>query len=152
MPISGEMVHFAYMGEWLQTLKLYLGKWPEMAKDYFQGTWGLDPTFAVQVGLLYAALHFAGLNPRITSGFRDPAKQRAMRAAWDAGNRVGLRVRPADPDGSRHCKTSFTGSPASLAVDMPCDNEQLAAQIAKALGFRAGLYFNPPDPGHYDRG
>lgn len=140
------------MDQWLQTLKSYLGNWPEKAKEYFRETWGLDPIIAFQVGLLYAALHFAGLAPKITSGFRDPKKQRDMRAAWDRGERQGLRVRPADPDTSRHCRTTLGGSPASQAVDMPCSNDALAAQIGKALGLRAGYYFTPSDPGHFDGG
>lgn len=138
--------------EWLAKLRQYLGSWPSDAASYFKATWGCSPTFAVKVATLYAALHFAGLKPRITSGFRDPVKQKAMRDAWDRGDREGLRVRPADPDGSRHCRTTMGGAPASAAIDMPCSNEQLAAQIAKALGLRAGLYFTPADPGHYDEG
>jgi hypothetical protein len=102
--------------------------------------------------MLYAALHFAGLRPRITSGFRDPVKQSAMRAAWDRGDRAGLRVRPADPKNSFHCREASRGVGASLAIDMPCDNDALGAQIAQALGLRAGYYFTPSDPGHYDMG
>lgn len=135
--------------EWIAQIRKIGQKWAEDAAAYFRDTLGLHPTFAGQAALLYLALHFAGLKPRITSGFRDPAKQRAMRAAWDRGDRQGLRVRPADPDGSDHCKTTLTGSPASRGIDMPSDNEELAAQIAKALGLTPGLYFKTPDPGHY---
>jgi hypothetical protein len=35
---------------------------------------------------------------------------------------------------------------------MPCSDNALAAKVATALGLRAGQYFNPPDPGHYDEG
>jgi len=135
--------------QWIQEIRRIGEKWASQAAEYFQSEWGLDPTFAVKAALLYLALHFAGLAPRITSGFRDPEKQRAMRAAWDRGDRVGLRARPADPATSAHCQTSWSGSPASLAIDMPSTNEALAAQIASALGLKAGYYFNPPDPGHY---
>jgi len=140
------------VGEWLRKLSDYLGKWPSEAAGYFREVWGLDPTFAVRAALLYAALHFAGLRPRITSGFRDPVKQASMRAAWDRGDRAGLVVRPADPKGSFHCREASRGVPASLAIDMPCDNDALAAQIAQVLGLRAGFYFSTPDPGHYDMG
>ncbi len=140
------------MAEWLAEARKFLGSWPSSAAGYFQSTWGCSSTFAVKAALLYGILWLAGLNPRITSGFRDPAKQRAMREAWDRGDRQGLVVRPADPDGSRHCRTSLLGSPASAAIDMPCADNTKAAQLAKLLGLRAGLYFNPPDPGHYDEG
>lgn len=139
------------MGEWLRKLSDYLGKWPSEAVPYFRDVWGCDPTFAVKVAMLYAALHFAGLSPRITSGFRDPRKQAAMRAAWDRGDRQGLRVRPADPSTSMHCR-EVSGRAASLAIDMPCSNEALGAQIAQALGLRAGYFFTVSDPGHYDNG
>lgn len=139
------------MGEWLDKLRKMAGNWPDLAAPYFIQEWGLDSIFAVRVGLLYLALHFAGLRPRITSGFRDPRKQAAMRAAWDRGERAGLVVRPADPKNSLHCLEAG-GRPASRAIDMPCDNNVLAAEIARGLGLRAGQYFSTPDPGHYDMG
>lgn len=140
------------MDKFIQEIREIGDQWAKNAVFYFASNWGLDPTFAVRVGLLYLALHFAGLSPRITSGFRDPAKQRAMRADWDAGRRAGLRVRPADPSTSLHCREAKRGVGASLAIDMPCSNEALGAQIATALGLRAGYYFTPSDPGHYDMG
>jgi hypothetical protein len=139
------------VGEWLRKLTDFAGSWPREAAPWFVSTWGLDPTFAVKVGILYLALYFAGLHPRITSGFRDPRKQAAMRAAWDRGERQGLRVRPADPKASLHCR-EVSGRPASQAIDMPCDNEALGAQLAQALGLRAGYFFTVSDPGHYDNG
>lgn len=138
--------------EWVAKLRKIGDQWAKDAAAYFVATWGLDPTFAVRAGLLYLALHFAGLSPRITSGFRDPRKQQAMRDAWDRGDRRGLRVRPADPKASNHCHEARKGVPASLAIDMPCSNEALAAQLATALGLRAGYYFKVSDPGHYDMG
>lgn len=139
------------MGEWLDKLRRIAGRWPDDAAPYFVQTWGLDAAFAVRVGLLYLALYFAGLNPRITSGFRDPKKQAAMRAAWDRGERAGLRVRPADPRNSLHCQEAG-GKPAARAIDMPCSDDRLAADIGKALGLRAGYYFTTSDPGHFDAG
>lgn len=139
------------MAKWIEELKRFLALWPDQAARYFVDQWGMNPIFAVRCALLYAALHYAGLKPRITSGWRDPKKQAAMRAAWDRGERQGLRVRPADPSTSKHCLTA-AGRPCSQAVDMPCDNDELAAQIGKALGLRAGFYFSQPDPGHFDAG
>lgn len=139
------------MEKWITEFRRWAGNWPELARGYFVGSWGLDPTFAVRAGTLYLALWALGKNPRVTSGFRSPTKQAAMRAAWDRGDRAGLRVRPADPRGSYHCRGT-DARPASQAIDMPCDDDRLGAQVAQALGLRAGLTFSPPDPGHYDSG
>jgi len=138
------------MQEWVKALIRWAGTWPEMASHYFASTYGLDPVFAVRAALLFLALHTAGLKPRVTSGFRDPAKQKAMREAWDRGQRSGLRARPADPKTSAHAQTSWTGSPAAKGIDIVTTNDKMAADIAKAIGLRAGYYFNDPDPGHFD--
>ena len=123
--------------------------WCVEATPYFRESLGLQSAFARPVARLYLSLWFAGLAPRLTSGFRDPSKQRELRALWDSGVRRGFLAKPANPDTSLHCKTSFTGAPASRAVDMPCTNDRLAAQIASQLGIGAGLNFREPDPGHY---
>ncbi len=140
------------MEDWVMKLKAWAGKWPEQAVPYFVSAWGLNRGFASRAAMLYLACWAAGLNPRVTSGFRDPKKQAAMRAAWDRGDRAGLIVRPADPSKSKHCSTSITGAPDALAIDMQCKDNELAARIGKALGLRAGLYFTTPDPGHFDAG
>lgn len=137
--------------EWVANFRKWAGNWPEMARAYFAASYGLDPTFAVKAAALYLALWALGKNPRVTSGFRSPTKQAAMRAAWDRGERAGLVVRPADPKASMHCQGTDS-RPASLAIDMPCDDNALGARVAEALGLRAGQYFKVPDPGHYDNG
>jgi len=149
---SPNLGYYLAMDEWVMKLRAWAGQWPAQAVPYFVSTWGLNKAFAAKVALLYLACWAAGLNPRVTSGFRDPKKQAAMRAAWDRGDRVGLVVRPADPKTSKHCSTTMTGAPNSLAVDMQCTDNELAARIGKALGLRAGLYFTNPDPGHFDEG
>lgn len=121
--------------------------WAKSASTYFAQGYGLNGAFALAVARLYISLWAAGLSPRITSGFRDPAKQREMQARWDAGDRAGLRVRPATT--SAHSTTSFIGAPAATAIDMPCTDEKRGAAIAKSLGLGAGLAFSTPDPGHY---
>lgn len=113
-------------------------------------TWGLNPDFALKIAVLYLALLMLKLNPRVTSGFRDPKKQEELVRRWNAGDRKGFIGKPASPDTSRHCRTTMTGGPNSMAIDMPCDDNNRAALIAKALGLRAGVDFN--DPGHYDNG
>jgi len=125
--------------------------WAKSAASYFREAYGLEGDFALNCARLYVALWGKGLNPRITSGFRDPKKQAAMRAAWDRGDRAGLRVRPADPAGSAHCKTSFLGFPAARAIDMPCNDDRAAAAVASALGLKAGITFSVSDPGHYQK-
>jgi len=122
--------------------------WAKGAASYFRDTYGLEGNFALAAARLYVALWGAGLNPRITSGFRDPAKQKVMRDAWDRGERAGLRARPAAS--SQHTHTNWLGRPASRAIDMVSSDEKRAADIATRLGgIGAGLLFSQPDPGHY---
>lgn len=136
------------MNEWIKGLKEWAGRWPKDAASYFAETFGLDSDFALRVAMLYLALYAAGLNPRITSGYRDGAKQDAMRKAWDAGQRQGLRARPAKD--SLHTIKSWLGKPGAKAVDIVTTNDRLAADIGQALGLRAGYYFTARDPGHFD--
>jgi len=126
-----------------------MGQWLENAAKYLETQWGIDSTAARKFALLLAYLQQYGLAPQITSGFRDPSKQAAMRAAWDRGDRAGLRARPADPKASDHCQETWTGSAASKAIDIKCRDEVLAGRIAQALGLTAGIFFSTPDPGHY---
>jgi len=124
-------------------------QWAVSAGPYFQRSLGLTSAFAVPAARLYIALWAAGLNPRISRGWSDPSHQAALRAAWDRGDRSGLRVRPADPANSLHCKSTFLGSPDAKAVDMPCSDDAKGASIARSLGIGAGIAFSTPDPGHY---
>jgi len=121
--------------------------WARSAAPYFRDAYGLDGDFALPVARLFIALWGNGLNPRVTSGFRDPSKQKEMQARWDAGDRAGLRARPAT--NSAHSTTGFFGGPAARAIDMVSSNETLAAQLATRLKVGAGLYFQKSDPGHY---
>lgn len=135
--------------KWIADLKAWAGLWPSQAVEYFVGAWGLNPGFAAKVAVLYLAQWVLGLDPRITSGWRDPEKQAHMRARWDAGDRSGLRARPADPDKSKHCRTTIAGGPNSMAIDIVSNDETLSAHIAQALGLTPGMFFRTPDPGHY---
>lgn len=135
---------------WIKQLESHVREWSKQAARYFEEAWGLAPSFAIRVAVLYAGLHFAGLRPQITSGFRDPEKQAAMRAAWDAGNRAGLRARPALSSAHTMVKKGFLkSSPASEAIDIKSTDETRAAAIARALGLGTGMDFRDPDPGHY---
>lgn len=120
--------------------------WLKETAAFLKAQYGLESSFADRVALLLGYFLQYGLNPRITSGFRDPNHQAAMRAAWDRGERQGLRARPAAS--SQHTATSW-GRPAAKAIDITTSNDRLAAQIATALKIGAGLLFKDPDPGHY---
>lgn len=120
--------------------------WAREAAPYFQTAGGLSGAFALQAARLFIAFWGAGLNPRIASGFRDPAHQRALQARWDAGDRAGLRARPATT--SKHM-TMNMGRPAATAIDMPCSDDKKGAAIAGNMGVGAGWNFADRDPGHY---
>lgn len=125
--------------------------WLKNTQTFLVESYGLETAFAGRVALLIAYLYQYNLGPRITSGFRDPAKQKAMRERWDRGDRSGLRERPAVD--SLHMATGWGGKPASKAIDIVSTDERTAANIAKALGIGAGLDFKKSDPGHYyDKG
>ena len=114
-------------------------EWVERARKYLESEWGLNATFAGQVALFWAYCAAYGLNPKITSGYRDPAKQKAMQQAWDRGDRRGLRVRPADS--SDHTRRR--------AIDIDTSDPALAAKIARAVGLGAGYDFKVRDAVHF---
>lgn len=120
--------------------------WLESVHDYLVDTWKLDKDFGEKVAILLAYATDGGLNPRVTSGYRDGSKQKEMQARWDAGDRQGLRVRPATD--SKHSNTSWMRG-AALAVDIATNNDFRMAQLARAIGLGAGADFNTPDPVHY---
>lgn len=104
-------------------------EWVKEAAKYFAETWGLEKGFAGQVALFFLYLASYGLNPQIQSGLRDPAHQKELLRRWEAGDRRGLKFKPAV--NSDHTR--------GKAVDITTTNPRLAAQIAKALGLGAGL-------------
>lgn len=121
--------------------------WADQAADWFRKQ-GAASDAAKPFALLYGLASAYGYSPRITSIFRDPEKQRRMRERWDAGDRSGLRARPAV--NSKHIETDWLGRPASEAMDMVTTNDQAVARIATEwLDMGAGQFFNTPDPGHY---
>lgn len=112
--------------------------WLNEAAKYFTASWGINAQAAQKFALLYAYLSSYGLNPKPTSGFRSQKEQDDLRARWDRGDRAGLRYQPAKK--SKHS--------SRRAMDITTTNEKLAAQIAKALGMRAGYDFG--DPVHFE--
>lgn len=80
----------------------------------------------------------------ITSGKRSAARQRALIAAWDRGDRAGLAVRPAA--NSAHVE----GRAFDLAKVRHLD---IYGQLAQYLpGVRWGGTFSTYDPIHFDLG
>lgn len=112
--------------------------WVKEAAKYFVSVWGLDGDFSQKVALFFLYLSSYGLRPVVTSGFRDPAKQKELLKRYNAGD-PSVRYKPAE--NSKHMITGFIGKPASMAVDISTSNEAYAAQIAKALGLKAGYDF-----------
>lgn len=128
-----------------------MDEWLAQTQNFLEQSYGLETTFAGRVALLIAYMYQYNLSPRITSGWRDPAKQKAMQKRWDAGDRSGLRQRPGSD--SLHTTTGWGGKPSAKAIDIVCSDERTAANIAKALSIGAGLDYRKPDPGHYyDKG
>jgi len=125
---------------------LALENWASAAAPHFEKL-GAAKEAAKKFALLYVTAHVKGLQPRITSIFRDPSKQRAMQEAWDRGDRQGLRARPATD--SQHTRTGFFGGGASMAMDMPTRDDAAIVRLAREIGLRAGATFSKPDPGHY---
>ena len=127
-----------------------MDKWLEAMVDYLKASWGIHPGWSARVALLYAYLWSYGLQPKITSGFRDPSKQKAMQARWDAGDRAGLVRRPAS--NSLHTRVDGSGNPCALAIDIDTSNREEAGRIAMALNIGWGGNFSGDqgyDPVHF---
>lgn len=125
-----------------------LEAWLRQMQVYLTSTWGLDESFAAKAALLYLYLHYYGLSPVITSGWRSPEKQKELLARYQSGD-PSVIVKPALK--SLHLNTKL-GKPASLAIDISTNNYALAGAIGKALGVRSGYFFKTPDPVHFDSG
>ena len=109
--------------------------------------WGLEKNFAARVALLLLYFSYFGLSWRVTSGFRDPRRQRELQKAWDRGDRTGLVTRPAT--NSLHSTTSFLGKPAAVAVDISTNDDNFAGEIAAFLKIGWGGNFRSYDPVHF---
>lgn len=120
-------------------------QWQDQAAKTLQNQWGLDKSFSLLVALFYAYLVYYSLSPKITSGFRSPDKQAELLQRYEAGD-PSIVYKPAA--NSKHMVTKW-GKPASLAVDISTNNPALAAQIAVAVGIKAGYHYHNPDPVHF---
>lgn len=113
--------------------------------------YGLNEQLAYKVSILIFWGLSYGMPITITSGWRDPEKQKRLRLLWDAGYREGLITRPAT--NSKHSHTSWTGAPNSLAVDLSAGSDKnlkiLGIWATKYLSLQWGGNFKSYDPVHF---
>lgn len=121
-------------------------KWLNSAKELLLNSWGLDISFALDIAYLWLWFWAYGLNPVITSGYRSPERQAALRNQYQSGATSGFAAKPALK--SLHSIDKF-GKPAALAVDIQTNNHATAAAIAKYLNIGAGYFFTQSDPVHF---
>jgi len=121
-------------------------EWARVATPWFKNQ-GAASKAAYAFALLFALCWAAGLSPRIARIYSDPERQRELQRRWDRGEREGLRVRPATS--SKHSLQDWLHRPASIAIDMPTNNDRKAALIAAGIALGTGISFQVPDPGHY---
>lgn len=127
--------------------KEYLN-WLSLARDWLEDQYGLNEKLAERVSLLllYSALN--GISFRISSGFRDPKKQNELRKRWDAGNQVGLVVRPALNSKHSHVSTILR-RPDAKAVDIIFSDPETPGFWAEFFGLGWGGKFRTPDIVHF---
>ncbi len=104
--------------------------------NYLQSSWGIARTFSPKAALLYLLCYIYGLKPTITSGIRTRQQQDELLRRYKAGD-PGVVYPPAS--NSLHLQ--------GRAIDIATSNPSLAAQIASAIGVKAGLDFK--DPVHF---
>jgi len=128
-----------------------LEEWMVETNSFLTDTWGLNTDLARRVAVLILWGYVSGMSMSVTSGWRDPEKQRAMQARWDAGDRAGLAARPASS--SKHTVTDLFGNPDSMAVDLSAGSDQnlriLGNWATKYLGLQWGGHFSLPDLVHF---
>lgn len=117
------------------------------AENWLKSHWGINESLAQKIAVLILWLEYLGVSWEVTSGFRDPKRQRDLQKAWDRGNRQGLKVRPAT--NSKHSHTTFLGKPNAHAIDIATSDEKLAGEIAKYLRINWGGDFKNYDPVHF---
>lgn len=125
--------------------------WLDQAAEYFEEQWGLNSSLAMKISQLYLWGLLSGFPMSVTSGWRDPEKQRALQERWDRGDRSGLAARPAT--NSKHSTTTFFGSPDAMAVDLYAGNQQnlrtLGYWAEEFLGLNWGGSFKNADLVHF---
>jgi D-alanyl-D-alanine dipeptidase len=122
-----------------------LETWAIQAAPSFRAA-GASPQAAAKFARLYIYLWNEGLQPRITSMYRDPARQAELQRQYDllpgmGPRKPGFLARPAT--NSSHTR--------GAGIDMPTRDDQRAGIVAHWIGgLRVGGNFANPDWGHYD--
>jgi len=126
-----------------ETFINYIEAWTE----YIEENFGINIDLAKKISLLifYAAMN--GIAFTINSGWRDPAKQKAMQKRWDAGDRSGMIVRPANI--SKHSITGWLAGPDSHAIDISFSRPELIGHWSAFFGLKWGGNFKKPDKVHF---
>jgi len=101
---------------------------------------GLLPEVETRVESLLRLARAFGITVTLTSGFRSPAKQRALYAAWLRRGRTGLPV--AQPGFSTH--------EYGLAVDLVTSPPAAVKTLASHAGCFGLIWAGPSDPVHFD--
>jgi len=117
---------------------------------YLNNQWGFEWNFAIKVALMLLYATVNGIFWKINSGFRSPAKQKAMLKRWLAGDRAGLFARPAV--NSKHSRMDeLTGAPAAIATDIGTSLKDLKTLGAWApyFGLKWGGHFSNKDDVHF---
>jgi D-alanyl-D-alanine dipeptidase len=117
---------------------------------------GIDPELEDYIEQARQILEdeYPGVSLVVTSGYRSPQQQAALRARWDRGDRSGLVVRPAAA--SRHAQgraadLAFTVRGRRLPVaQTPRDAWAWLADLLEPVGVRWGGTFSPPDWNHFE--
>jgi len=89
--------------------------------------------------------------PHLLSTCRSKAKQLDMQRRWDSGDRRGLRVRPADPDSSKHVADEYGICWAFDLANSDAWLDVVGPHIVKTVpGARWGGNWLPKDSPHFD--
>lgn len=90
-----------------------------------------------------------GASFRITSGYRSPAHQAQLRAAWDAGRNVpGRPGWRSTTRGLLYKPAAFSYHTSGLAIDAESNKLEQLGAFARGLGMR----WSSRDPVHFDLG
>jgi len=99
--------------------------------------------------ILEAALSQAekelGYRPQIVSGDRSPEHQQQLLDRWNNGDRQGLRVKPASPLNSMHCRGQAVDYDDKRMSDI---DKNVFLQICRNFDLVVGIDFVTPDPVH----
>jgi hypothetical protein len=118
----------------------YVKEWAK----YLRSEWGLDSDFSIPAAKVYLYLYIYRCNPVITSGFRSIEKQAQLVEDYKKG--VPGILTPNPPGKSLHNRKDWLGKPASWAIDIDHNNNEIANLIAKHLGL---FWAGPKDWVHF---